>query len=611
MRTATVSHLHPAVVAASFLLVACSAVANGDAVGGDGGGSGSQRVTSADSGAGSRAASGSNGGGHDATTVDGSTGGGETTPGASYNLLVAAIPNLELWLPLDETSGAVAVDHSPNRWNGAYPSSGVTYDVANSKAGPGADAAAVTLDSTATLSVPHHSALELSTGASARWTVMLWAKVLTTAAGTYPPLLLMGNQHSTGWGVLYSNEYHTVIFGSGNGQSAVATPILTDTLHMIGVTFDGTTVSFYVDGAPLGSDPGAAGVTVGDATSSLLIGPNLTVDQVIVAGSALTAAQHQALFDGYTGVGSSSGLAGDGGVSSRDAGSRVDSGGAVGSGGHVNTAPSGPSAPAGGWHVDFADDFNAPLGTGSGQDNFWYPSQSWNGTLSNNVAGNNSYETEVYNASQVSVSGGLLSLTATYQVTQGGNYVSGIVTTPVGNPGYQGFTWTPGDGSTWAFEIVCKWPVDTGELFNAWWSSTQSGWSDERDFFEGHHSAGIDTDWIFSTAPVNQEYYSTTLGFDPSAAMHRYTYVVFSDQSWSTYIDGTLQTWAGNNGISPPESSNDVPMELIINYALDATTFTSGSRTFFVDSVAVYQDGAHAGQSMAGGGIAPGTVVGP
>jgi hypothetical protein len=274
----------------------------------------------------------------------------------------------------------------------------------------------------------------------------------------------------------------------------------------------------------------------------------------------------------------------------------------------VKPAPTGPPVPAGGWHVAFADDFNVPLGAGAGQDNMWWPSQSWNADPNNDVAGNNSYETEVYNASQVSTSGGLLRLTAVYSTD---HYVSGMVTSPVGIAGYEGFTWTPGDGATWAFEIVCQWPVDTGELFNAWWSSTQTGWSDERDFFEGHTTTGgIDTDWIYGTSPVTQDYYETTLGFDPSAAMHRYTYVVNADQSWSTYIDGTLQTWVGNDGVSPVESSDDAPMELIVNYALSATTFMTGTRTFLVDSVAVYQDEGHAGQSIAGGGVAPGTVVG-
>jgi Glycosyl hydrolases family 16 len=156
---------------------------------------------------------------------------------------------------------------------------------------------------------------------------------------------------------------------------------------------------------------------------------------------------------------------------------------------------------------------------------------------------------------------------------------------------------------------VCQFPPDTNELFNAFWSSTQSGWTDERDFFEGHSQTGvIDTDWIYQTGSAQDYYVSPYLGFDPSAAMHRYTYAINPDQSWSFYIDGSLQTWVNGGGDAPARGSVDALMALIINYALSATTFTD-SRSFVIDSVALYQDGAHAGKDIAGGGIAAGTTL--
>lgn len=292
----------------------------------------------------------------------------------------------------------------------------------------------------------------------------------------------------------------------------------------------------------------------------------------------------------------------------------------------INPTPTGPATPSGGWHVDLADDFNAQIGTGSGEDNIWYPSQSNNSTPTNTVSGDNPDETEGYNSSQVSVSNGNLVLTAKYQndvlpASSDGhvqrNYVSGIVSSTNGqtSAGYKGFDWTPDNGSTWAFEVDAQWPVDTGELWNAWWTSSDnaSGWINERDFFEGHHSSGIDSDWIYQTGtpyPFAQDYYNTTLSFNPATSMHRYTYVIYPNQSWSLYIDGALQTWVGNNGIAPVETGQNVPMMLILNYALDATTFTSGTRSFLINSVAVYQDNDHAGLGTTGGGIAPGTVIG-
>jgi hypothetical protein len=306
------------------------------------------------------------------------------------------------------------------------------------------------------------------------------------------------------------------------------------------------------------------------------------------------------------------------------------------SGGNINATPTGPATPSSGWHVDFADAFKAPFGTKKGDDNLWYPTQSWNSTPTNNVRGDNGNETEVYNSSQVSVSNGNLVLSAKYQnnvapATGNGsgtdvnnsvqrNYVSGIVTSPTNLSGYKGFTWTPGDGSTWAFEIVAQWPVSTGGLWNAFWTSSQSSWLNERDFFEGYSNnyppGNIDTDWIYQTpyTPYGsgvklQNVYQSQLSFNPAAGMHRYTYLIYPDQSWSLYIDGALQTWVGNDGISPPQSGANVPMDLIINYALNATTFTSGNHQFLIKSVAVYQDNSHAGQGITGGGIAPGTKV--
>ncbi len=309
---------------------------------------------------------------------------------------------------------------------------------------------------------------------------------------------------------------------------------------------------------------------------------------------------------------------------------------AIKSNGQINPSPTGPATPSSGWHVVLADAFRSPLGTKKGQDNLWYPSQSDNSNLSSNVAGDNGNETEVYNSSQVSVSKGNLVLTAKYQndvaPSTGDasglyindkvqrNYVSGIVTSPTNQPGYKGFTWTPGDGSTWAFEMVAQWPKSTNGLWNAFWTSSASTWEDERDFFEGYSNnsskGNIDTDWIYETpyTPYDSgvkmdDIYYNHLGFDPSAGMHRYTYVIYPDQSWSLYIDGELQTWVGNNGVAPVRNSSDTPMQLIINYALNGNDFTTGTRQFLIKSVAVYRDNAHVGSGTTGGGIAPGTVV--
>jgi hypothetical protein len=330
-------------------------------------------------------------------------------------------------------------------------------------------------------------------------------------------------------------------------------------------------------------------------------------------------------------------------------------------GNSVNATPTGPAAPLSGWHVDLADGFNRPIGPDIGptttNDNLWYPNVNWQPHPAENTDNLQCFQTQDYSSSQVSAGGGMLSLKAIYspdayspatpQTSCGQcnvttytscspkrNYLSGEVTSssPKSVPGYKGFTWTPGDGkSTWAFEIVCQWPANSSGLWNTFYTSSVGTWTNERDFFEGYQYNGstnmpktannIDSDFIYQTPKTagnttlkkHQDIYNYQTAFNPSSGFHRYTYVVYPNQSWSFYIDGVLQTWVGNNGIAPAETGDDNPMDILINYGLrDNTTtpWTTGTQTMLVKSVAVYQDEANAGQGTTGGGIAPGTVVG-
>jgi len=76
------------------------------------------------------------------------------------------------------------------------------------------------------------------------------------------------------------------------------------------------------------------------------------------------------------------------------------------------------------------------------------------------------------------------------------------------------------------------------------------------------------------------------------------------------------------NGVAPaPPEFKRVQMSLLLTNALRDASPTSGpnpypefstpgeTRTFNIRSVAVYQDGAHAGRNVTGGGVAPGTKV--
>ncbi len=285
----------------------------------------------------------------------------------------------------------------------------------------------------------------------------------------------------------------------------------------------------------------------------------------------------------------------------------------------VATAPTGPPKPAGGWYVAFADGFGAPLGTGAGRDNFWYPNRFCCDPGSDQP-GFNSNELEVFNSSQVQVGSEGLELVDTHQPNTGGtgkNYVSGSVNTDLlSAPGYNLFKWTPGRGEKWAFECVCKLPRNTGEEDPGWWAS-DFPWTDELDFFEfwgwntwAKYNMGIT--WIWKTpSDLAQSEHDLGAEFDPSAAFHRYTTVINPNDSIEEYIDGVRQTWLGKNGVLGPVSPTVVPMGLKLSNGLRGTgsKFTSGSRSFDIRSVAVYEDANHAGDAVSGGGIAPGTVV--
>jgi hypothetical protein len=154
------------------------------------------------------------------------------------------------------------------------------------------------------------------------------------------------------------------------------------------------------------------------------------------------------------------------------------------------------------------------------------------------------------------------------------------------------------------------------------------GWHDEFDFFEewgwskwtSPTPTGVT--WIYDTGGRRQveSWLSLYSMFDPSAGFHRYTTVVRPNNSVEEYVDGVRQTWLGINGVMSPPYVTVGKMGLILSNALripehttanPAPNFKSGSRAFDVRSIAVYEDGGHAGLNVTGGGVAPGTAVRP
>lgn len=54
---------------------------------------------------------------------------------------------------------------------------------------------------------------------------------------------------------------------------------------------------------------------------------------------------------------------------------------------------------------------------------------------------------------------------------------------------------------------------------------------------------------------------------------------------------------------------NTPSMHLVLTHALRVSTHLTGSSSFVIRSAAVYEDAAHRGQDVEGGGVAPGTVL--
>ena len=303
----------------------------------------------------------------------------------------------------------------------------------------------------------------------------------------------------------------------------------------------------------------------------------------------------------------------------------------------------GPAAPVGGWALEYADAFGAPLGTGAGMDNTVWPSR-----VTGNCANNPGFafnEMDVFNCSQVATDANGLELSCARAVGGPAPFSCGTVTTmthagSTSPPaGYRLFNFAPAQGQEWALQIVTKFPPNTGEADPGWWASTPT-WKWEWDMFEGWGwEAGAGGSWcqpgkyvgttdptfIYSTSSgrmvqaVNS--FCRDFGFDPSAGYHTYTTVMYPDRSMAEWIDGqpVTYTWGSAKGSQTLTGLPQVPAimgGLILSDAVrnPATGnsdpyFTSGSRVWSIRSIAVYENASAAGANTVNPSIAPGTQI--
>jgi beta-glucanase (GH16 family) len=179
--------------------------------------------------------------------------------------------------------------------------------------------------------------------------------------------------------------------------------------------------------------------------------------------------------------------------------------------------PGSPDGPGGDWQPVFSDHF-----AGTVLDvTHWSTCYYWDCTNQSQP------ELEWYEASQVSVDNGTLSLTATPGQTHGKQYISGMVSS------YGKFSFTYG-----YMQVVAMLPSGQG-LWSAFWTLPESGgWPPEIDVMENW--AQTETVHVFLHGAQSASEQDSLLVPTLSDRFHTYG-VDWEPGSISWYVDGTLQ----------------------------------------------------------------------
>jgi beta-glucanase (GH16 family) len=199
-------------------------------------------------------------------------------------------------------------------------------------------------------------------------------------------------------------------------------------------------------------------------------------------------------------------------------------------------SPNTPFGPPGAWELAFSDRFG-----GTALD-----TSKWSTCFYWDCTNRTTPEQEWYQASQVTVDNGVLSLTAMPEQTHGRQYVSGLVSS------YGKFSYTYGYA-----QIVAKMPVGRG-LWSIFWAEPTSGtWPPEFDIMENW----AQEDTVNFVVHYNQSDWEETPAYVPTLSKAFHTYGLDWEPGRLTwYVDGIEQVQY-NISIS-------TPMYLIANLAV-------------------------------------------
>jgi hypothetical protein len=320
-------------------------------------------------------------------------------------------------------------------------------------------------------------------------------------------------------------------------------------------------------------------------------------------------------------------------------------------------------APSGGWRVEYADAFGAPLyyfNQSSTSDNTIWPNR-FTGDTGNDQPYNGGQapraEMQEFNPSKVSISSQGLVLTCTRtgsgttpfhqflcgDATTGANHSNGSFSTPAG---YRMFRWVPyQSGATFVIEAVTRWPINTGEADPGFWSvggnwndgweidfpemwgyqKISNNWCDDQMAWPGHLVLGAVTGGHdVSICTANALGYNPAPGAESSNPFHTIDIEMLPGGAYRMYSDGK-RTWTGTH------SQNSLLGDIIASFSLrdgpdshcnwgnvgggcspnDTNWPTGTSRTWVFRSIAVYENASANNSNTAGGApmIAQGTCV--
>lgn len=212
------------------------------------------------------------------------------TQRSAYHQVVASDAPIAHW-PLNETTGTTAADLAGAN-TGTY-TNGPTLGATGALSGNG-DTAASFDGVDDSVNIADTSALRLN----GSFTIEFWAK-LDTFANTWPGVVQKGNSGTAdGYLVWYTSD-GKLVFKRNNVERATTTGQLTTSYKHFAVTYDGSTVRWYVNGVLDTSFAQTYPTNAGTAQLRLGRGDHAgdqTMDEVAIYGAALSADQ---LLDHY------------------------------------------------------------------------------------------------------------------------------------------------------------------------------------------------------------------------------------------------------------------------------------------------------------------------